>query len=66
MTARLDEWTPDEDLPKLYRLAEDLLMEKRPVDFRLVMAAWRELGGVEVAMAESPVPDGDPTSPIIL
>jgi hypothetical protein len=66
MTARLDEWKPEEDLQKLYRLAEDLLIEKRPVDFRLVMAAWRELGGVEQAMVESPVPDGDPMGPIIL
>lgn len=62
----LDGWKPEQDLPKLYELAKDLLGERRPVDFRLVMAAWAALGGVERAMVECPVPDGDPTAPTIL
>lgn len=59
-----DDWNLDKDAPKLYRLAQDLLAEGRPVDFRLVMSAWRELGGVKVAMIEDPPPD--PTGPIVL
>lgn len=58
MTETCDwDWVPERDLDPLHEVAKDLLAAGRPSDFRVVMRAWKGLGGVDTIDAG---PDGPP------
>jgi hypothetical protein len=44
-----DQWDPGRDLSALERVAAGLYADLKPADARIVMRAWRALGGVATA-----------------